>query len=272
MPKALTFIIPVRHPENASNWETVKVNISNTINSILNQDSKDWQAIIVANHGATLPEIPAGFVVVHVDFPPNKIFKKGSAPLEDVYNAVRIDKGRRILAGLLHARPQGHVMIVDDDDFISRRLTSFVTKNPNINGFYIDNGFVWGNGGRWLFHYDGKFSELCGTSHIVRADLYEVPTTAESASDEYIRIMLGSHRYIQEYLEERGTPLIPLPFIGAVYRTGGTENHSQSNDMLSEYFLQRWLWRKQPLKQIRRLGRLRKLGPKLINEFFGTPP
>lgn len=268
MKNIITFIIPVRHQENAVKWHAVKKHLSDTIKSISNQDSKGWRAIIVANYGADLPDIPLGFEIKRVNFPPNKKFKKDSAPLEDVYNAVRSDKGRRVLAGMLHAGPMGHVMIVDDDDFISRKLTSFIARNQNSNGYYIKNGYIWGDGGNWLFHYDDNFSKLCGTSHIIRADLYELPTSLESASDEYIRTMLGSHIFIQDYLKKNNTPLILLPFIGAVYRVGQAENHSQSNDMLSEYFLKKWLWRR-PFRQLKRLMRLKKLSKKIIDEFFG---
>jgi len=268
MKNILTFIIPVRHQSNAVNWCAVKSNLSETIKSLKNQDSPGWKAIVVANDGADLPDMPKGFEVKRVNFPPNPIFKKGSAPIEEVYEAVRIDKGRRVLAGLLHAGEMGHVMIVDDDDFVNRKLTSFISKNSFSDGFFLEDGYIWGSGGKWIFQYDGNFSHLCGTSHIVRSDLYRLPPSVEAATESYIKTMLGSHRFISDELKKIGKPLSPLPFHGAVYRVGHSENHSQSNGMFEQYFLRKSLWRK-PVRQIKRLARLRKINSTIMNEFFG---
>ena len=71
----------------------------------------------MANHGADLPPLPTNFSDVRVDFPPNVLHDMDNTDRETVYRAFRQDKGQRVLAGLLAARPQGHVMIVDDDDF-----------------------------------------------------------------------------------------------------------------------------------------------------------
>ncbi len=65
-------------------------------------------------------------------------------------------------------------MIVDDDDFVSNRLVTFVAQNAGRNGWYMRVGYVWSSNGR-LVYRDGDFSNICGTSHIVRADLYTIP-------------------------------------------------------------------------------------------------
>lgn len=268
MKNIITFIIPVRHQKNASNWEVVKTNLKETIKSVRNQDSPGWKAVIIANYGADLPEIPEGFEVKRVDFPPNPIFSKNSAPVDEVYEAVRIDKGRRILAGMIHAGEMGHVMIVDDDDFVHRKITSFVAENSSSNGYFIQDGFVWACGGKWLYHYDGDFSHLCGTSHIIRSDLYNLPHSFEAATDSYIKKMLGSHRFIFDELRKNGNPLSKLPFLGAIYRVGHSENHSQSNSIFEKYIFKRHLW-KHPIRQVKRLARLRIINKTIKNDFFG---
>lgn len=268
MKNVLTFIIPVRHQSNANNWAVIKNNLTDTIKSLENQDSAGWKAIVVANYGAELPDMPIGFEVKRVDFPPNPIFKKGSAPINEIYEAVRIDKGRRVLAGMLHAGEMGHVMIVDDDDFVNRKLTSFISKNSLADGYFVKNGFVWGSGGKWIYNYDGNFSHLCGTSHIIRSDLYNLPSSFEAATESYIKTMLGSHRFIFDELKNNDKTLLPLPFHGAVYRVGHSENHSRSNGMLEQYIFRKQLWKK-PVKQIKRLFRLRRIDKTIINDFFG---
>jgi hypothetical protein len=82
MKNILTFIIPVRHQENAPNWQNVKRHLSEAILSISRQQTNGWKAIIVANHGADLPEMPKGFEVQRVDFPPNQLYTQGNADRE----------------------------------------------------------------------------------------------------------------------------------------------------------------------------------------------
>lgn len=267
MQNILTFIIPVRHPDNSKCWAQLKKNLTDTIRSISAQDAPNWKAVIIVNYGAELPELPAGFEVKRVDFPPNPLHEQGEADDETFYESVRFDKGRRILAGMLHAGQMGHVMVVDDDDFVSRSLTGFVTRNHTANGWYIHNGYVWGDGGRLLYLYTG-FENFCGTSHIIRADLYNLPNTFEAASDTYIKQMLGSHIYIKGNLDKVGQPLAPLPFVGAVYRIGHSGAHSQSASLLPHFFLHRWLLKK-PGELSRRILRLRFMTGGVRQEFFG---
>lgn len=265
MKNVLTFIIPVRHPANAKDWPQLKAQLSETVSSISQQTQQGWKAVIVANNGADLSALPPGFEVKYVDFPPNPMHEQGCGDLEDFRNAVRLDKGRRILAGMLHAGDMGHAMVVDDDDFISRNLTSFVAANPKANGWYIHDGYIW-SGGNLLYRYAG-FSRLCGSSHIIRANLYRLPARFEDADDGYVRRMLGSHVFIHDHLDAEGTPLAPLPFPGAVYRTGHGEFYSRSSTILKKFFWQKDVL-SNPLKLCRRLLNLRWRTQRIRQEFF----
>ena len=268
MPPILTFIIPVRHQDSISDWGSLKNKMAETIRSVAAQDSDRWKAVIVANHGADLPDLPERFEVTRVNFPYHALPDEGKEGKEAVYDAIRRDKGRRILAGMLHARPTGYVMIVDYDDFVSSRLTSFVAAHQSAHGWYLKKGYLWGDGGKLLYVYS-DFSRFCGTSHIIRADLYKLPVTFATASDDYIRRMLGSHIFIHDHLDSTGTPLTPLPFIGAVYRIGHPEAASKSQGLVTHFFLKRWLLKK-PVELARRLLHLRYLTKAVSDEFFGN--
>lgn len=262
----LTFIIPVRHPDNTDNWKRVKKNLRDTVRSITLQDTDGWQAVIVANHGADIPNLPPGFSVCYVDFPPNPLYRQGNADREKFWEAVRSDKGWRILAGLLQANAPGHIMIVDDDDFISKKLTSFVKAHATTSGWFIRDGYIWSDGGKLLYKY-ADFSRLCGTSHIVRADLYNIPQSLQAADEQYVRRMLGSHIFLHDHLDASGTPLEPLPFIGAIYRTGHADAHSRSIGIIGQFFLHKYLLR-HPRELLKRLTRLRYKSHKIQREFF----
>jgi hypothetical protein len=197
------------------------------------------------------------------------MFEQGDNDLETFRDACRLDKGRRVLAGMVQAQTSGHVMVVDDDDFVSCRLTAFVAGHPGANGWYVQNGYLWGDGGQWMYEY-ADFSKFCGTSHIIRAELYDLPASLEAADTDYIRTLFGSHIFIREHLAARGRPLEPLPFAGAVYRIGHSGAHSKSAGLLKQVFFKRELIRS-PLKLLDRFSRLRLLSASVRSQFWGDP-
>ena len=263
----LTFIIPVRHQDNARDWGLLKANLAETVRSIANQTSADWRGIIVANEGADLPALPDRFEVEWVTFPPNDMHERGGATVEDFREAFRVDKGRRVLKGMLRARQSCFFMIVDDDDFVSSRLVRFVSENRDANGWFIDRGYIWDHGGRLLLGHD-DFNHLCGTSLIIRSDLYRLPERFEDASIEWIKSMLGSHVRIADILAGQGTPLAKLPFRGAIYRVAHGGSHSRAPSVVATYFLS-WKALKRPRRFLRNAGKLRLLGGSAKREFFG---
>ncbi len=267
MDTILTFIIPVRHPDGAADWQRNKRNLAATVRSIASQDRNGWKAVIVANRGTDLPDLPKGFAVEFVDLPPNVLLDRRFHHLEQYRDALRLDLGRRLLAGLLHADDAGHVMRVDDDDFVHRGLTSFVAARPAANGWYVKDGYIWTDGGKLLYRHN-DFSGLCGTSHIVRRDLFRLPASVDTADDAYIRRMLGSHIFIRDVLAKAGHPLDPLPFPGAVYRTGHAESWSGSQGILRQYFVNRHM-AKHPAALLKSARRLRVRSRRMDAMFFG---
>jgi hypothetical protein len=264
----LTFIIPVRHPDNSKNWSSLVEKLSQTIRSIAAQNSNEWRAVIVANQSASLPELPPGFDVVRVDFDPNPNYEFNTESLEVVYESVRLDKGRRVLSGMLHARDSRFFMVVDDDDFVNHDIASFVASNLDNDGWKIKEGYVWGDGGNLLI-VNKDFYNFCGTSLIIRSDHYKLPNNITEASDAYIKEMLGSHVKIDKILSNRGINLNILPFKGAVYRIGHSGAHSKSPSILRKYFFNRNSLL-DPKIIISNFLKLRFLNKKIKSSFFGT--
>jgi hypothetical protein len=267
MNNILTFVIPVRHQQNSTDWNSLKRKLAQTVASIARQDATGWNAVVVANHGADLPELPSGFDVKRVDFPPNDLRFPSDSNMAPLYEAIRKDKGRRVVAGMLHAGEMGHVMVVDDDDFVSRRLTSFVAAHPRANGWYLDKGYIWTDGGRFLYR-SFEFHQVCGTSHIVRADLFGLPASLEAADEAVVSRKFGSHVFLKDDLAAAGTPLEPLPFEGAVYRTGHAGATTRTRGILRQYFIRKSLLRR-PFEIFPRLARLRLRRGRIAAEFFG---
>ncbi len=264
----VTFIIPVRHQANSNDWTSLKSRLSQTIASISGQSNGDWRGVIVANEGADLPDLPPKFSVERVTFPPNQLHDINGADRERVYDAFRLDKGRRVLSGMLSARDSRFFMIVDDDDFVSANIVEFAAKNSTANGWKIDRGYLWNEGGRLLLHHN-DFANFCGTSLIIRSDLYGLPATFEEADIDYIKSMLGSHVRIGKILAEAGSPLGSLPFRGAIYRVGHAGAHSKSSNLIRTHFLNASVLRR-PRQLLSNLSRVRPLDQSLRREFFGA--
>ena len=265
----MTFIIPLRHPENSTDWPALKRRLAQTIRSIAGQDDDHWRAIIVANEGSDLPALPGNFELRQVRFPPNPMFEQGDNDREIFLDSCRLDKGRRVLAGILEADKEGYSMVVDDDDFVNCRLASFVAGQSGKNGWYVQNGYLWGDGGKLIYEY-ADFWKFCGTSHIIRTALYELPASVEEADPDYIRRIFGSHVFVRHYLEARDMPLEPLPFVGAVYRIGHAGAHSKSPGLVRQVFFKREIL-KSPLKLAQRFSRLRLLDAAARQQFWGRP-
>jgi hypothetical protein len=263
----VTFLIPVRHPDNSPDWSRLKANLAQTVRSISAQTHRDWRGIVIANEGSDLPALPQNFSVEWVSFPANQLHDLNSGSREQILDAFRMDKGRRVLKGMLAARDSRFFMIVDDDDFVSARITQHAAKNPTANGWTVDLGYVWDDGGSILYRHPA-LNHVCGSSLIVRSDLYGLPETFESATPDYIKDMLGSHRRIATLLEQRGTPLASLPFPGAIYRVGHAGSHSQTPPILRKYVLNKQTIRR-PHQIVRHLARLRFVDSAARREFFG---
>lgn len=266
--KDLTFVIPVRHSANLRDAGAQQQVLRKTFQSISGQKSRNWRAVVVANHGTTLPKLPEGFEVVWVDYAPNPQHDIKSNDFQTAMDFFRLDKGRRVWSGM-RAFPDTHYfMIVDDDDFVSRDLTGFVNTHRGENGWFIQHGYGIGPKGGLAIELD-RFHKTCGTSHIARADLYDLPEENDSGFAHYVRKWLGSHGATTEHFEKIGAPLSVLPFQGAVYLVNNPNSHSQSNRLLRQYVFNKHSLKK-PWTLPGKMSRLKRIDAQFQAEFLGA--
>jgi len=171
---------------------------------------------------------------IEVDLPPPSPLRSPCIEID----AVRFDKGCKYTIGLLHARKLNptHVMFFDCDDFISDRIAGFVRQNPDANGWFVKDGYRYNALSRKCYLMNGNFHQICGTSHIIKSSLYDIPADLPLNADqerilnslgkEYLYKIMGSHRFIADHLRQKGTPLRPLPFPGAIYHVAHGDNWS----------------------------------------------
>ena len=268
----LSFMIPIRHPDNSRDWGLERANLARTAKSIAAQRAPGWQAVVAANHGADLPPLPEGFHVARVDLPPNPGHDLIRSDKDRAIALVRRDKGLRIAAALRRAAqtaaPGGHVMFVDGDDLVSNRLSEFVRAHPGAPGWRLERGWCFDLDERFAIPTPGRFDKLCGSSHLLRADLLALPTPEDPGYLDRVSRLLGAHRLTSEILEAEGHALAPLPFPGAAYLVGHRNAHSLSRGLFAQFFLH-GAWLRRPLATLAKLKQVRRLDADFRREFMG---
>lgn len=262
----ITFVIPVRHPSSIAQPDVMRQLMAETLTSVAAQTHPDWHCVIAAEKGADLPDLPDKVTVVETDIPEPDL-PDFRVDRQANRAAVRLDKGARIMTALTAIQPKGHVMVVDYDDLISRRLAAFAAAEPDASGWYVDSGWLY-SGGSLMSFYPERFNRLCGTSVIVHSRLLRIPSSMMGFEPDYAARILGSHIYVREDLEAAGMPLAQLPFPGAIYRIGHAASASLSNSLLSRAINRRTIRRPGDLFKELRHFRLRNRTTRI--EFFGA--
>ncbi|MGA6876959.1 hypothetical protein [Acinetobacter sp. AND/436] len=264
--KLLTFIIPIKHKDNIKDKDKFMSNLSQTISSICNQTNTNWNAVIVVNKETPLPYIPPEIYVKYVDLPSNKFYEKDSSnDVKKFQDAVKLDKGTRVLEGIKHVSDSMYYMVVDDDDLISCNITQFVYENSDNLGWVIKYGYLWNDCGKILYKIN-DFNNLCGTSLIIRSDLYKLIGVNENISINCIKNVLGSHIDITEILQKKEIILDELPFRGAIYRVGHACSHSKNKKIWRHFFKIKLLIN--PLLLFKEILKIRWLTERIRGTFF----
>ncbi len=213
----LRFVIPIRHPNQVTDIEEQRGILRQTIDCLKLQKGDQWQAIIVANPGTPIPDLPPQISVKWVDIAPNEGFAKATTR-QEFFEVVRDDKGQRLLEGVRDIGPDDYVMVVDDDDLIDPSLASFVLDQPLRNGWFVENGYRWNTTTGEVLDMSG-FHMSCGTCLIVRAGYYQFFDQLKTGVSQEAIQELGSHRQVFDRATLEGTPFAEIPFRAAVYRT-----------------------------------------------------
>lgn len=255
----LNFIIPVKSHFDVDNWPDIKSNLAKTIASINNQNDSNWFCYLVCNTGCPLPVLPNNkFQVIEVDFKPDERVKNNSLKIK--YDAIREDKGKRVYEAVSRCEVDDHFMVVDYDDFVSEKLSGYVSLNQSAAGWYISKGYYY-SGGKLLVK-DNKFNTKCGTSNIIRVSfITQFFDSSGVLPLQIIKELLGSHVFIRKYMQSKSVPFGSLPFAGAVYNVGITNSTSGTMGIFDHFFTKKILLSR-PDRWVRKIFCLRYLTKK----------
>jgi hypothetical protein len=234
-PNMLVFVTSLRHPLNSSSYDRIEQLLERTLASVCAQTSERFRVIVVCHRIPKIRYDERHVEFVLVDFAPPSAVQGPRTGIQ----AVRRDKGSKLLVGLLEARKYAptHAMIFDSDDRVSNRIAEYVERHPDENGWYSYHGYTYAEGGSMIKKKE-NFHLLCGTSHILRYDALELDETGIDSKDQeqlmkrfgerFIKHVLGCHMTTAAYFQSLDVPLKPLPFPGAVWVLNTGENHSGS--------------------------------------------
>lgn len=238
----IIFLTTVRHPLNSFNYRKVEALLERMMLSVCNQTSSDFRLVIVCNQVPNFSFVPSKVDFVLVDFPPPSHQKGANLDI----NACWKDKGTKKFIGLLHARQYSpeYVMFVDADDLVSNRIAEYVNSHTQENGWFLDKGYIYGDGGV-LVRWTNEFHMKCGSSHIINWELLNVPShlpnqlsqeeVLAKVDPNFFKKVLSIHRETLNYYMGLGLPTKPLPFPAGIWVLDTGENRSGKSLMSIGY-------------------------------------
>lgn len=249
----IVFVVPLMSPKVANSWQRVSQLFERSIRSICNQTSSNFRVVVVCNQKPKTNFHHAHLTYLEVDFLPSGT---------DII-AKTMDRARRVLHGLQWSQQlkPSHVMFVDADDCISNRIAEFVEAYRHCEGWVMKRGYMYKEGSPWVYDVPlnrKSFNLICGTSNIIRTDLYELDP-AQLSNDDFVLNYYGRHMYIIEHLEQKGAAIECFPFNGAIYIVENGENYYCTR-------FDRYIPKK-PISRLKTLRNYRLLTTKIRSEF-----
>ncbi len=213
------FLIPVRSAKTTTNWKKVCLLLSNTLDSIFNQEDDHFKIGIACHEIPDIEHIQHPCVhTIQLDYPVPKTHEERMA---DKYYK------KRALTHYVRNEGGGTIMFVDADDLISNKILSYVKKHSHYDGFYIKKGFLFMEDRNKLIPAP-RFMQICGTSFIVNFNREELPDRFEFEGYKRINRFLfdyGHHEWLNLYRKNH-KKMKALPFRAAIYRSHTGENAS----------------------------------------------
>ncbi|WP_299129285.1 glycosyltransferase family A protein [uncultured Winogradskyella sp.] len=215
----ISFIVPVKSEQVTSDWLKFSQYVEATLISICNQTDQNFKVIVVCNEKPQINFEHPNIHYVEVDFEPP--VRRDSESDKSLNRRRELDKGGKLKIGVNYATENfdtDYIMTVDSDDFISNKIAGFVNESgTELPGWYTKNGYIHLDGKPFLLA-TYKFSYLCGSSVIVKPELFNYFFNVDP-------MLYFDHRLT---VLNNNIELTQLPFYGGVYSMANGENHFMS--------------------------------------------
>jgi hypothetical protein len=213
----IIFIIPLQSPSASKYWEITSALAVRCLSSVLSQTNPNFHVILVCNQPPLGFEENSKLEVICKDYP---------APDPNTGSRMK-DKWQKVRVGLSAARKYAptHIMIVDADDLLSNKISDYVNRFQDQNGWIMESGYVHDENSKFIYYKKKEFNKICGSSSIIKVLPSDLPIDEFGQPTDSFILMWG-HSIIAERMRERGKPLLSFPFPGVIYITGTGENDS----------------------------------------------
>ncbi|MEO1031281.1 MAG: glycosyltransferase family A protein [Bacteroidota bacterium] len=237
----LTFVVPVKSERVSANWSKFCALYERTLTSICNQTDENFKVVVVCHERPQIDFSHKNIHYLEVDFDPPI---RGESESDESINKRReLDKGKKLQLGAAYAKDNfntDYIMTVDSDDFVSDRIAEFVNNNhENRPGWYIKKGYIYFEGNFFLFKSQ-KFSYLCGSSVIVKPELFKYFFGLDP-------ILYFDHRLT---VLNEDIVLDVLPFYGGIYSMANGENHLMNFSNIKKFNTHKDLMTAEGMKRI----------------------
>jgi len=201
----IVFIIPLKSAKVSKSWDRTCSLLERTLKSICGQTCDDFRIIVVCHEKPFLD-----FITPFVEF-----IETDQQILSGGCFIGHRDMSEKLRIGLERSKQYhpSHVMVVDADDLVSNKIAGFVKKNSEQIGWILNSGYIHEFKNKYLYYLRKDFGQYCGSSVIIKPDLFECLFTEE---DYYV------HKC--STLPAHGISLNNLPFCGAIYSRVNGEN------------------------------------------------
>lgn len=194
-------VIPLKSRVAAKDWRVTCNALQCTVNSLSQQVSKNYRAVVV---GHERPDISfSDSVEFHsLDFPLPALGQGGSYQNRQQFDRI-LDKNRKIVRGLqiLEHPDIKYWFYLDADDLLDLEFIALIEHLSPRSGCVIDGGyFVYRRVRRYL--YTGQLSAHCGSTCVLAAETFRVPTSLQRDDLAQVPWCRYSHRHMFRFFEE----------------------------------------------------------------------
>jgi hypothetical protein len=213
MDPEIAFIIPLKAREQSKDWDAACALLDRTLISIDGQTCRCFVIVLVCNDVPDLSRQFENLTILTTDI---RIEGGYSTPKG------RLDKQRKVLFGLLHARKlqAKSAMTIDADDVIHKDLVEFVAKDLQYDAFLMNKGYTYHIGNKILrkiknFHY------LSGSTIVypLRDKDFENVNSYLDV-DKYYMTRQAHPKPAELLFEQQDVPFRYIPFFAGIYVRG----------------------------------------------------
>jgi hypothetical protein len=204
----LGIVIPLKAKVVAKNWIVTSGNLKSTVDSVLAQNCETFRAVVVGHDRPMFfSEHPYQNekceFMYYDDFEPPKTGKNES----ENQLKYEFDRCTKILRGMMYLNRKfpsiTHWFSLDADDLIRNDFVEVLKKYNNFEAIILDRGYFYFKNVN-IINKENEFSAYCGSSAIITAKLFELPTHVDQKSYRCTPFGDISHVHMKTELSKKG--------------------------------------------------------------------